>query len=83
MAEPKRFVVAKIEHTGKHPRLGASQTIPVHLVIRYGFSDLANDGQFNGTNEEIVQDNSVLDPDIDEQDWYWNSSTEEFQQTAP
>ena len=79
----RHFVIAKIGHTGLHPRLGPEQTIPINLVIRHGFSDFENDGTFNSINESIVVKNTRLSSSIRKQDWYYNSSTEEFQETQP
>ena len=79
----RNFVVAKIEHTVMHPRLGAEETIPVDLVIREGFPDFESESVFNGTNELQITQNTILSPRIKSQDWYYNSSTEEFQESAP
>lgn len=74
------FVVAKIEHVGNHPLLGAGQTIPIHLVIRCGFADFLNDGNFNALNEEVIEKAVRLKPRISQQDWYWNAQSQVFQQ---
>ena len=47
-------------------------------VLRYGFCDFTNDGNFLSEIEEIVESNAVLEGD--ETPWYWNSATQEFQQ---
>ena len=75
------FVAAKIEHIGYHPRLGANQTIPIRLVIRSGYTDFVNDGNFNAPNEEVIVKEVVLKPRLRYQDWYWNATTQEFQMT--
>jgi len=82
MAIPRQCVVAKIEHEAYHPRLGANRTIPKDLVIRKGFCDFTNDGQFNSTNEIVVITTQRC-TDIIEIDQYWNSGTESFQNSAP
>jgi hypothetical protein len=77
------FVIAKISHTGFHPRLAENQLIPKDLVIRYGTPDFSNDGKLNETNEFVLQKNTILSPPTRRQDWYYNAATQDFQQTAP
>lgn len=80
------FVKAKIAHTGNHPRLGGGQSIPVHLVLRAGYSDFVNDGQFNSTNEEMIVPDyppGHCPNDITETDTYWNSSSSDYQTSPP
>jgi len=79
----RQTMVCTEEHTGFHPRLGDSQTIPVNLVMKYGNTNLEDDDDYDAEKTVIIEKNWVDDPTIEEQDWYWNSSTEEFQQTAP
>lgn len=80
----QNIVYAKIAHTGNHLRLGPEQSIPQYLVLRYGKSDFENDGSFNGTNETYLESVNVnFSPSGRKQDWYYNESTEEFQDTAP
>lgn len=52
-------------------------------VKRHGFCNFENDGSFNSETEEIIEKDFIFNPDIDEQDWYWNEGIYEFQQTAP
>ena len=81
MSEPRRLLVAKIEHTGTHPRLGQSQTIPQYLIISCGRCDYENDGSYNATNHEVYT--TTKNPDIQDDDWYRNPSTGEIQDTQP
>ena len=83
-----QFVIAKIEHTGHHPRrdMGPNSTVPQHLLMRWGYCDFANDGKFNATNEDIIGDTEYIAPpdnDISKTDTYWNSTSEEWQDTQP
>lgn len=52
-------------------------------VKRFGFCDFLNDDVFDGLTEEIIENESILDPPIDETVWYWNGETSQFQTTAP
>lgn len=86
MSTPFSIVKAKIEHTNFHPRLGPDQTIPIHLIVRMGFSDFENDGQFNETNEEVVTPGNPpgkCPNNIRETDTYWNSSGNSYDTSPP
>ena len=79
------FIIAKIEHTGKHPRLGAGQTIPANLVLRWGFTP-ADSWTINATNEEKKGAESFINPpgkSLRDQDFYYNSVTGQLQEEAP
>ena len=52
-------------------------------VLRFGFCDFANDGSFTSGTEEIIENNGILLPPLEEQDWYWNQNLGEFQKTQP
>lgn len=52
-------------------------------VLRWGFSPMDSDGVFNSETESCVEKDVILSPDIDKQDWYYNESTQLFQQTQP
>lgn len=79
----RKSLIVTSSYTGYHPRLGASQTIPVNLVIKHGFTDFTQDPEYDSGKHQIIEKNFDFDPDIYEQDWFWNSSTQTFQQTAP
>jgi len=80
MSAVKNHVVAKQEHTGTHPRLGEEQTIPINLHMGpYGYCE------FDVDDIDTMQVSSEcrLRPRPRDQDWYWNASTEAFQDTPP
>ena len=44
-------------------------------VKRWGFCEFRDDGSFDPDTEEIIETEFDFEPDIDEQDWYWNGET--------
>lgn len=72
--------IAKIEHIGMHPRLGGDQTIPINMVIKHGYTDFTlEEDVYDATKHTIIEKEFAFIPIIQEQDWYWNATTEEFQ----
>ena len=49
-------------------------------VLRWGHCDFANDGSFDPDTEEIITMEFRFDPDIDVQDWEYNTVSETFQE---
>ena len=47
-------------------------------VLRYGFSDFENDGQYNSEIEEIIESSYMFKISLDEQDYHYNPETETF-----
>ena len=76
----QNVVCAKVEHVGFHPRLGGNQTIPVDLVLRYGYCDFENDGTFDAVSQKVIAKEFTFNPEITTQDWYWDGSA--FQEEA-
>ncbi len=74
-----KFVIAKIEHIGLHPRLGSGQTIPINLLLRYGKCDFENESIFNTENETIIE-NGLSGMDMRYQDYIYNHETELFEE---
>lgn len=74
-------VIAKIAHVGFNPRLREIVDIPANTVLRSGFCNHMQDGSFNSTNEYQIQNDER--PCIRCKDYYWNPTTEEFQETPP
>ena len=52
-------------------------------VLRYGFVDFSTEAVFNPVTEEMIYQCCVLLLRFHEQDWYWNESTQTFQETQP
>ncbi len=79
----RKSMVAKVSYIGKHPRLGDGQTIPINLVLKHGYVDFTQDDDYDISNHDIIEKDWDFVPDLYEQDWYWNSTTSEFQITTP
>ena len=80
----QKNVIAKIAYTGFHPRLGDGQSVPQNLVLKFGtVSTFENDGDYDNSKHQTIEKDFFYDPPINEQDWYWNSSTTTFQKTQP
>jgi len=47
-------------------------------VKRWGYCDFQNDGTFNSDTEQIIEKEFIFNPDIDEQDWQYDSGSGEF-----
>jgi hypothetical protein len=78
----RQIMIAKIEHTGIHPRLGSGQTIPIYLVLAHGYTDLTKNAEYDTDKHQIYEEDPLLG-DILEEDWYRNPTSGEYQQTAP
>ncbi len=52
-------------------------------LLRCGFVDFESESTFDGEVEQSVYRCCILPIRIEEQDWYWNEGTEEFQETQP
>lgn len=46
---------------------------------RYGACDFANDGSFDTATEQIIESDVVLTAPLEDQAWFWNAATGEFQ----
>jgi len=80
----RQNVIAKIQfEDGIHPRLGTQQTIPQNLLLEFSNEDMTQTSWYDGDKMLIVESGQNLDPSIRIQDWYWNASTQKFQQIAP
>jgi len=44
-------------------------------VKKHGYCDF----EINSETEELIVKNFDLNPDVDEQDWYWNNAIQDFQ----
>lgn len=51
-------------------------------VLRWGYCDFENDGSFDGSNEEIIENDFNFQPDIDQQDWFWDDVGQTFYTTG-
>jgi len=84
MSTSFQFVKSKRAHTGYHPRLRESQSIPSHLILRMGFSDFS--GEINETNEELIIPGNPPGKcriPVRITDAYWNSGENDYQLTPP
>jgi hypothetical protein len=52
-------------------------------VIMWGYTDPTKNSNYDVATQDIIVSNQLLDPDIDEKDWYWNEATQLFQDTQP
>ena len=48
------------------------------IVKRWGRCDFENDGSFDSDTEQIITKEFVFDPDIDVQDWEYDSELDTF-----
>jgi hypothetical protein len=79
----RKNLVATSQYTGYHPRLGADSTVPENLLVTHGFTDFTLDSKYNASHHTIVEKDHEIGVDIRNQDYFWNSSTEEFQTSPP
>lgn len=76
-------VYAKIAHICFHPRLQIETQVPQYLILRHGYVNFEQETTFNPDNNAMISKNHIYDPDIFDQDWYWNPDTQDIQTTPP
>jgi len=74
------YVIVKNVHTAFHPATKVEASLPVNLLLRAAVHIM----EVTADEELLTLDHRYMfNPKFTETEYYWNSSTEEFQQTPP